>query len=91
MNEDCDQCGLHYELEPGFFYGSMYVSYAFNIAWFVTVWVATSVLFPEINKMLQFLIVVVVLLAMFPVSYRLSRLLYINFFVRFKNKEELNP
>jgi uncharacterized protein (DUF983 family) len=91
MNEDCDQCSLHYELEPGFFYGSMYVSYAFNIAWFVTVWVATSVLFPEINKMLQFLIVVVVLLAMFPVSYRLSRLLYINFFVRFKNKEELNP
>jgi uncharacterized protein (DUF983 family) len=89
MYEECSHCGLHYEIEPGFFYGAMYVSYAFNIAWFVTVWVATSVLFPDINKMIQFLTVVVALLIMFPISYRFSRLLYLNFFVRYKKKEEI--
>lgn len=89
MHDECSHCGLHYELEPGFFYGSMYVSYAFNIAWFVTVWVATTVLFPEMNKMLQFAVVAVTLLALFPISYRYARLLYTNLFVRYKKKSEI--
>lgn len=28
MNESCTHCGLRYEIEPGFFWGAMYVSYA---------------------------------------------------------------
>lgn len=27
MNENCPVCGLHFEIEPGFFWGAMYVSY----------------------------------------------------------------
>ncbi len=27
MNADCPVCGLHFEIEPGFFWGAMYVSY----------------------------------------------------------------
>ena len=31
MHEDCSNCGLHYEREPGFFQGAMYVSYALTV------------------------------------------------------------
>ncbi len=27
MHPDCEACGLHYEREPGFFLGSIYVNY----------------------------------------------------------------
>ncbi|MDH5826199.1 DUF983 domain-containing protein [Sphingobacterium faecium] len=32
MNTHCDYCGLRYEREPGYFYVSMFVSYAFTVA-----------------------------------------------------------
>jgi uncharacterized protein (DUF983 family) len=32
MPEDCPVCGQHYEPEPGFFWGAMYISYAFSTA-----------------------------------------------------------
>ena len=28
MNDNCPVCGLHFEIEPGFFWGAMYISYA---------------------------------------------------------------
>ncbi len=37
MNEACQVCGLHYEIESGFFWGAMYLSYALNIAESVTI------------------------------------------------------
>ena len=30
MNEDCPQCGCHFEREEGFFLGSIYVNYTFT-------------------------------------------------------------
>jgi len=30
--ERCPHCNLHFEIEPGYFYAAMYVSYALNIA-----------------------------------------------------------
>jgi uncharacterized protein (DUF983 family) len=84
MNINCSSCGLKYEIEPGFFYGAMYVSYALNVAWFVTLWVATSVLVPEMTKMTQFLIIALSMITMYPLMYRYARLLYTNIFVKYK-------
>ena len=39
MNEKCSHCGLKYQIEPSFFYGAMYVSYALNVAISVAVFV----------------------------------------------------
>lgn len=44
MSKHCPHCGLKFEMEPGFFYVSMFVSYALNVAQFITVCVATYVL-----------------------------------------------
>jgi uncharacterized protein (DUF983 family) len=44
MPDNCAHCGQKYLLEPGFFYGAMYVSYALTIAMSVAVFVAMHVL-----------------------------------------------
>jgi uncharacterized protein (DUF983 family) len=31
MHENCSHCGLHYQIEPSFFYGAMYVSYGLTV------------------------------------------------------------
>jgi hypothetical protein len=31
IHDHCPHCNLHYEIEPGYFYAAMYVSYAFNV------------------------------------------------------------
>lgn len=36
MKKNCPCCGLRYEKEVGFFYGAMFISYALNIAIFLT-------------------------------------------------------
>ena len=43
MHENCPNCGQKFTPEPGFYYGAMYVSYAFGVAFFVAVWVAVLV------------------------------------------------
>jgi hypothetical protein len=31
MHEDCPHCGFHFEIDPGFFWGAMQISYIFSV------------------------------------------------------------
>lgn len=31
MHKNCPNCGHHFEIEPGFFFGAMYISYALTV------------------------------------------------------------
>ncbi len=76
MNENCPHCGLHFEIEPGYFYAAMYVSYALNVAQSVTLAVATYVLTHNMDSPWLYLGVVLggcLLLA--PFNYRYARIL----------------
>lgn len=84
MHEKCPNCGLRYELEPSFFYGAMYVSYAFQIAVFVAVFVAIQVLYPEADTWVYILGVVGSILLLFPLIIRLSRTIWIHIFVKYR-------
>lgn len=44
INLNCPRCNLYFEIEPGYFYAAMYVSYALNVALSVSFAVATFVL-----------------------------------------------
>jgi uncharacterized protein (DUF983 family) len=44
MNDDCPHCGFHFEIEPGYFYVAMFVSYGMNVAIMVTFAMATYIL-----------------------------------------------
>ncbi|MET1057167.1 MAG: DUF983 domain-containing protein [Pedobacter sp.] len=43
-NETCDHCGQRFEIEPGYFYAAMYVSYAMNVIQMITTGIATYIL-----------------------------------------------
>jgi len=83
MPATCSHCGLRYQQEPSFFSGAMYVSYALQVAMFTTVYVALRVLFnPSVEVYLFSTIGVAI--GLIPVTLRLSRSIYINFFIDFK-------
>jgi uncharacterized protein (DUF983 family) len=82
MNESCSCCDEKYEKEPGGYYGAMYVSYALMVGWFVICWVIDSFfLHTETIVFLAFVISSIVLYM--PLTFRISRLLWLNFFIKF--------
>jgi uncharacterized protein (DUF983 family) len=85
MHTHCSNCHLKYEKEPGFFYGAMYVSYALTVAIFVTVWVL-NLWFLDLSTSGFIIAVVVSLVGLMTVVFRVARLIWLNFFVRY-NKE----
>ncbi len=85
MHDNCSVCGQAYMLEPGFYYGAMYASYAINVAIFVIAWVATMFFLPEETSVWTTVgIVMGVSVILTPVTFRWSRLLWINFFVKYR-------
>jgi uncharacterized protein (DUF983 family) len=83
MYTHCSHCNLKYEKEPGFFYGAMYVSYALMVAVFVTLWVLNSWFF-NLGSTGFILLVTTAIITMATIVYRASRLVWLNFFVRYK-------
>lgn len=80
--ETCKNCGLKYMIEPSFFYGAMYVSYALTVALAVAIFVIFySFGFGPLTSLIA---IIAGLLLLMPVIMRLSRLLYINLFVHYK-------
>ena len=53
----CENCSLNYELETGFWYGAMYVSYALSVAIMVLFWTSTNFFYPLINVFNEVLII----------------------------------
>ena len=80
MHERCSHCGTKYKIEPSFFYGAMYVSYAVGIAFAVAAF-AISFLLIGTSLKTSFIVIVVTLIAFMPVIIRLSRNIWINFFM----------
>lgn len=88
MKEECSCCGFRYEREPGFFYGSMYVNYALTSGLFIILFVSDT-LWLHLETWLLLTIIISLIIALFPVTFRTGRLLWINFFARY-NKELKN-
>ena len=79
----CNNCSLAYESETGFWYGSMYVSYAISVAVMVLFWTLTNFFYPQINIYNEILIIIIAILLVSPLNYHISRLIWINFFVKY--------
>lgn len=92
MPETCPECGQRYELEPGFWYGTGYVSYALSVALSVTTFVAWFVLIgmsTSDNRFFYWMGTNIVLLVVLqPWLMRLSRVIYLYFFVKYNPKHK---
>lgn len=84
MNQTCHHCGLKYELEPGFYQGAMYVSYALGVALSVAVFLIYCLIFP-FSPTGYFVTNSIVVLLFAPFLFRWARSLYLTFFVRYKS------
>ena len=73
-------------MEPGFYYGAMYVSYALGVAHIVTFLVARYVLGIEAEFWNFTTLVAITLLLMTPLYYALSKIIWANLFMNFKTQ-----
>ncbi len=86
MKEKCECCGQHFEPEPGYYYGAMFVSYAFSTAIFVAVWIVLSFFVEEVTILMMTFALIAVVVGLLPVSFRLSRSIWINIFMSYQGK-----
>jgi uncharacterized protein (DUF983 family) len=84
MPTHCSSCNLKYEPEPGFFYGAMYVSYALSISLAGLTWFILTML--DLEFWVVIWTVIPVLLISIPYLFKISRAIWINFFVHYKKE-----
>ncbi len=84
MNAYCPCCGQSFEPEPGYYYGAMYVSFGFNVAIFIVSMLVLSQFVEEITLAMLIGVIAVVVVGLLPVVFRLSRVLWINIFIRYE-------
>jgi uncharacterized protein (DUF983 family) len=84
MNEHCSCCGQSFMPEPGYYFGAMFVSYAINAGFFIAVWIAMYLFMDEVSLTAMIIALLVIVLGLLPITFRLSRVLWIYLFVRYK-------
>ncbi|HEX8503935.1 MAG TPA: DUF983 domain-containing protein [Hymenobacter sp.] len=77
MPAQCDVCGQSFEPEPGFYFGSMYVTFAFNVATMAVVGVLLYNFFGNPDTWVYVLAVTVVALLTAPLVLRYSRAIWL--------------
>jgi len=79
MNPVCPHCEASFIPEPGFYFGAMFISYAFNVAIFVACWLILY-LFAQPSDVVYISVIAVAALVFTPFNYRASRLLWLYWF-----------
>ncbi|OFY94699.1 MAG: hypothetical protein A3K10_14455 [Bacteroidetes bacterium RIFCSPLOWO2_12_FULL_31_6] len=85
MPKKCPKCGQDFQIETGFYYGAMYVSYALTIALIVavfTVLIVFNIFSIELFLLLDFIVLLIAL----PYLFKVSRSIWIALMVKFDKK-----
>lgn len=85
MNKNCSNCGQSFMPEPGYYFGAMFVSYALNTALFVAVWLGLTLLLEEVSTTMMVVTLILVVIALLPITFRMSRVLWIYIFIRYNS------
>ncbi len=88
--QTCSECGHKYEIENGFYVGAMYVSYGISIAFAVATFMAIYVLFPNTPYYIYIFSVIGSIFIFMPISFRASRLIWMNLFSSYGKQENFN-
>jgi len=87
MNSSCPHCKLQYHVEPGFFYGAMYVSYILTVTEGIITYLVGQFFFEKAFdlRIIPYIIGVIILLS--TTNFKLSRVLWIYLFLSPKEKQ----
>ncbi|APQ16071.1 DUF983 domain-containing protein [Maribacter hydrothermalis] len=83
LKERCPKCDLKYSIEPSFYTGSMYVSYAVGIAVAVAAYVLTLIFGLQLGIKSLFITIVVALVLTMPWIAAVSKSIWANMFFKF--------
>ena len=89
-NTYCPVCHFKFEIEPGFFWAAMYISYAINVAIMISILVAINVLFDTRDPLHYIVPVIGAMLLVYPFTMRYARVLLLHFFANVKFEPELS-
>ena len=84
--DKCNHCGRRLSIEPGFYYGAMYVSYSLAVAHIISFLIASYVLEFELEFWKFILLVGFTLALLTPLYYALSKIIWANMFMNFKTE-----
>jgi len=77
INQTCPNCNANLNPEPDFYYGAMYISYAFSVALVITALTAINILIEKPELWMYLTTVLVGNMLLFPAMLRYSKVLYL--------------
>ena len=80
MKEDCDVCNYHFDREPGYFLGAMYISYGLAVFEGIVVFLLCRLFFPNLETLYVVLTVCFGIILLSMRNYRWSRVFYMYIF-----------
>ena len=80
----CPNCSRKISIEPGFYYGAMYISYALGVAHIVAFLIFRSVLNLNLEFWNFIILVGTFLILLTPLYYALSKIIWANLFIHYK-------
>jgi len=88
MHDNCRNCGFKYKVEPNFFFGAMFVSYAVSVFVGIVIFLIAHYIF-HTGLITAFIAIFAGLMLLMPPIVRVSRNIYINIFINY-DKEIAN-
>lgn len=87
IHDNCNNCNESFSKEPGFYFGAMYVSYGLGVAIFVAIFVLTYLIHPSSSAFTYITLIGITMILLGPFLYELSKIIWANMFMSFKNKD----
>lgn len=80
MKDDCDVCHYHFDREPGYFLGAMYISYGLAVLQGIATFLICYFFLPNIETIYVVLIVCSTIILLSLKNYKWSRVFYMYLF-----------
>lgn len=85
MKDNCEVCGQRYVLEPGFYWGAMYMAYGLSSAVMLS-GSAIGILLLDLSVTQTFAALIAVLLILYVAIFRMARSIWINLYVHYDSQ-----
>jgi hypothetical protein len=82
MHEECTNCGQKFDLEPGFYWGAMYIGYALSSGYMLSS-MFIMIFFFQFTVNQSFFFAILGAMVIIPTFARLARAIWINIYVKY--------
>ncbi len=86
-HDACPHCGQDYRIEPGFYWGALYIAYGLSVFVSLFFFLLFFLLF-GLSLNTSFLLLIVADLMLTPFLYKLSKTLWLHVFVSYRHSSE---